>query len=809
MNYCKTRNMKKIFLLLTAIFILGLTSLNAQTCLAEKGYNDFPFTANGITVDKSLTGNFATYGSPYSACGINEKAFSIWTGQSGPATFKTTFSLALNDIMYNLAGSNTTEAFTVTVSNGTPTITIVECSCPAAWTISGNLLTCSNDGAASGNAGARIKIHSTEPYTWIDFAHNGGAGGTIFTMCFDAAYESVNPTVTTTAITSITGNSASSGGDVTADGGAAVTARGVCWNTSGTPTIANSFTSDGSGIGTFSSSITSLSPGTTYYVRAYATNANGTAYGSQLSFATASTPVTANPTSISASVNPICNGSNTQLTANGAEGTVYWYTSSCGGTFVTTGNPITVSPSASTTYYARNYNNSQYSAGCATVLVTVSPSLLLPVAGSNSYMYDGTGKTASATVGAGETVDWYAAAIGGTVISAPSGTNVGIYSAYAEARNTTTGCVSATRKLISLEITAKSIVITADAGQTKVFGDSDPAHYTYTFAPALVGVDVINGSMSRVSGGNVGNYAYTIGTLTAGSNYSLSVALTPEFSITSKAIVITADAGQTKVFGDSDPAPYTYTYAPALVGADVINGLMGRISGENVGTYAYTIGTLTAGMNYSLSVALTPEFSITSKAIVITADAGQTKVFGNSDPTPYTYTFAPALVGTDLFAGSLSRVNGENVGTYAYTIGTLSAGMNYSLSLALTPEFSITSKAIVITADAGQTKVFGDSDPALYAYTFAPALVGTDVINGSMGRVSGENVGTYAYTIGTLAAGMNYSLSIALSPEFSIISKSIVITADAGQTKVFGDSDPALYAYTFAPALVGTDVITG
>ncbi|HNW53550.1 MAG TPA: hypothetical protein PKN21_04725, partial [Bacteroidales bacterium] len=359
--------MKNIFLLLIAILYFGISGLYAQTCTSEKGYNDFPFTANGITVDKELTGNFTTYGSAYTACGINEKAYSIWTGQSGPATFQTNFSIALNDIMYNLAGTNTTEAFTVTVSNGTPSIVMVAGDCSGAWTISGNVLTCSNDALASGNAGARIKIHSTQPYTWIKFSHNGGAGGTIFTMCFDAAYESVQPTVSTTSVSSITGSSAASGGNISADGGSAVTARGVCWNTSGTPTISNSHTSDGSGTGTFSSSITSLSAGTTYYVRAYATNANGTAYGAQVSFTTSSTPPPSDPTSISASVNPICNGASTQLTANGAVGTVYWYTGSCGGTQIGTGNSITVNPSTTTVYYARNYNNSLFSTGCANI----------------------------------------------------------------------------------------------------------------------------------------------------------------------------------------------------------------------------------------------------------------------------------------------------------------------------------------------------------------------------------------------------------------------------------------------------------
>lgn len=488
--------------------------------------------------------------------------------------------------------------------------------------------------------------------------------------------------------------------------------------------------------------------------------------------------VPADPTSIAASVNPVCSGAATQLTASGADGTVYWYTSSCGGTFVTTGNPITVNPTISTTYYARNYNNSQYSNGCANITVTVYSPLQLPVSGSNTYEYDGTLKTASATVGVGETVDWYANATGGTTISAPTGTNVGTYSAYAEARNLTTGCVSATRTLVSLQITAKDIMITGNAGQTKVFGSPDPALYTYTFAPALIGSDVITGSMNRASGENVGNYAFTIGTLTAGTNYSLSVAATPTFSITAKAIVLTANAGQTKVFGEPDPVPFTYTFAPALDGTDVITGSMSRAGGENVGNYAYTIGTLTAGTNYSLSVAAAPEFSITPKAIVITAIADQTKVFGDADPVSFTYTYAPALVGSDAITGLMSRVSGENVGNYPYTTGTLTAGSNYSLSVAAAPEFSITPKAIVITAHAGQTKVYGEADPVFFTYSFAPDLIGNDVFTGLISRVSGENTGSYAYTLGTLTAGLNYALSISAAPEFSITQKDLTVQAE-------------------------------
>ncbi|MFC2157743.1 SBBP repeat-containing protein [Acidobacteriota bacterium] len=92
--------------------------------------------------------------------------------------------------------------------------------------------------------------------------------------------------VTTTAPSNVTTTSASSGGNVTSDGGNAVTARGVCWGTSTNPTTADSKTSDGTGTGAFASSLAGLTPGTTYYVRAYATNDFGTAYGNEVSFTT-------------------------------------------------------------------------------------------------------------------------------------------------------------------------------------------------------------------------------------------------------------------------------------------------------------------------------------------------------------------------------------------------------------------------------------------------------------------------------------------------------------------------------------------
>ena len=108
-------------------------------------------------------------------------------------------------------------------------------------------------------------------------------------LCFTSCRKKLSvPVLTTAEVSEITYSTAASGANISSDGGAAVTSRGVCWNTSVNPNIANTHTSDGNGTGTISSSITGLVASTVYHVRAYATNSVGTAYGSDVQFATIS-----------------------------------------------------------------------------------------------------------------------------------------------------------------------------------------------------------------------------------------------------------------------------------------------------------------------------------------------------------------------------------------------------------------------------------------------------------------------------------------------------------------------------------------
>jgi len=347
----------------------------------------------------------------------------------------------------------------------------------------------------------------------------------------------------------------------------------------------------------------------------------------------------------------------------------------------------------------------------------------------------------------------------------------------------------------TLTVNAKAITVTAGA-KSKTYGNADPA-LTYTFAPALVAGDSFSGSLTRTAGENVGTYAINQGTLALNSNYTVTY-VGADFTIGAKPITVTADA-KSKTYGDDDPA-LTYTFAPALVGGDSFSGSLTRIAGENVGIYAINQGTLALNSNYTVNY-MAADFTIGAKPITVTADA-KTKTYGDADPG-LTYTFVPALVAGDSFSGSLTRIAGENVGTYAISQGTLALNSNYTVTY-MAADFTIGAKPIAVTADA-KSKTYGDADPAL-TYTFAPALVGGDSFSGSLTRTAGENVGIYAINQGTLALNSNYTVNY-MAADFTIGAKPITVTADA-KTKTYGDADPAL-TYTFAPALVAGDSFSG
>jgi hypothetical protein len=355
----------------------------------------------------------------------------------------------------------------------------------------------------------------------------------------------------------------------------------------------------------------------------------------------------------------------------------------------------------------------------------------------------------------------------------------------------------------------KSVSALFKANQTISFTSTKPTNAVYgdTYTPTANG----GGSSNSVTFGASGACSYNSGVVTMTStgtctvtadqagnaDYNAANQASQVFSVGQRSVTVTPDSGQGKVYGDSDPDPLTYKVTSgSLVTGDSFSGKLGRAAGENVGTYEIQKGTLSAGTNYDLTVASGVNFTITARKITVTADSGQGKVYGDSDPDPLTYKVTSgSLVTGDSLSGKLDRAAGENVGTYAIQKGTLSAGTNYDLTF-VGANFTITARKITVTPDSGQGKVYGDSDPTplTYKVTNGSLLTG-DSLGGSLARAAGENVGTYAIQQGTLSApNSNYELTFGTGVNFTITTAPITIKANDA-SRYYDQSNPT-FGYT-------------
>ena len=235
-------------------------------------------------------------------------------------------------------------------------------------------------------------------------------------------------------------------------------------------------------------------------------------------------------------------------------------------------------------------------------------------------------------------------------------------------------------------------------------------------------------------------------------------------------ITVIAD-NKTKFYGDPDPA-LTYTVS-GLVGEDQLTGALGRVAGQDVGEYDINQGTLSdTSSNYTLTF-VKGTFTITPRPITVQAN-DKTKVYGEDEPQlDYTIT-SGNLVGGDQLTGALERETGEDVGTYAITQGTLTAGANYEISF-VGADFTIEPRALKIkVTNDNLSKTYGDPDPEFTYEISSGSLVGDDTLSGELGREEGEDVkeGGYELNIGSVTAGgnegQNYSISLDEEYTFTI-----------------------------------------
>ena len=225
----------------------------------------------GVAIDTAAGSNFVQL----STAQLLSVPYALYSGTAGSAATDHDTS-ATNELQtLSISGD------TITISNGNSIV--IPAAAPQTLALNGDTIRISNGNyivlTPGQNASVHVSLTGDTLYvgsSWVILPGASGANGGIHV-----------PYLTPTPFSVVSVSGFVSGGLVTNDGGATVTARGICYGTSPNPTTAGSTTSNGTGIGTFGSTVTGLVAGVTYYVRAYATNSAGTAYGNEISVVTA------------------------------------------------------------------------------------------------------------------------------------------------------------------------------------------------------------------------------------------------------------------------------------------------------------------------------------------------------------------------------------------------------------------------------------------------------------------------------------------------------------------------------------------
>ena len=198
----------------------------------------------------------------------------------------------------------------------------------------------------------------------------------------------------------------------------------------------------------------------------------------------------------------------------------------------------------------------------------------------------------------------------------------------------------------------------------------------------------------------------------------------------------------------ASPAP---TINMSYQGVDVTYG-PSATAPTNAGTYKVTATVAANDANYSGNIE--KNLVIAKRAITVTADA-LTKVYGAADNLTYKITTGTLVNSNDL-TGSLARVTGENVGTYAINQGTLNSP-NYAITY-VGNDLTITKHAISVKAD-DKSKGEGNTDPTLTYQITTGSLAFSDAFTGALTRATGETQGVYPITQGTLVLNDNYDIT--------------------------------------------------
>jgi len=428
---------------------------------------------------------------------------------------------------------------------------------------------------------------------------------------------------------------------------------------------------------------------------------------------------------------------------------------------------------------------------------------LTVTAASNTKVYDGTTSAAATptitagTLGTGDTAAFNESYDTRNVGLGKTLTAAGVVNDGSGGNNYAVTFVSNTTGMI----TARSITVTA-ASNTKVYDGTTSAAATPTITAGTLGIGDTAAFNESYETRNVGlgktlTAAGVVNDGSGGNNYAVTFVSNTTGMITARSLTVTA-ASNTKVYDGTTSAAATPAITAGTLGTGDTAAFNESYDTRNVGlgktlTVAGVVNDGSGGNNYAVTFVSNTTGMITARALTVTA-ASNTKVYDDTTSAAATPTITAGTLGTGDTAAFNESYDTRNVGpgktlTVAGSVSDGNGGNNYAVTFVSNTTGMITARALTLTA-AAASKTYGLADPVLAWVLTDGSLLSPDTITGVPVRTTGQNVGNYPVSQGSLTAGSNYTITF-VPANFTIAPANLTVTADPASS-TYGQVTPSL-----------------
>jgi alpha-tubulin suppressor-like RCC1 family protein len=502
-----------------------------------------------------------------------------------------------------------------------------------------------------------------------------------------------------------------------------------------------------------------------------------------------------------------------------------------GATAITSNFTISIDYASTTVSLALTSASPQYRVS-NTITATTSR------AGTVNFKLDGTSISGCESVAAATTT--------ATCAWVPSA--LGIAALSAVFTPTTSSTYSNSTASLSPTVAAQAITVTPTANQSKVFASSDPI-FTYSITTgSLYGLDTLTGALSRAAGEDVGTYQIAIGTL---SNANYAITLAPvNFMIRGAGVptISTSPASASKTSGQSltltatavSPDTGTLSFqwfkdGAAIVSATLTTYTINSLTTSDTGSYTVVVtNSISNGVSTSTATATSSAATLTvsgpvsistpSSGLSGSVDAAfSLSVAGSGGRAALSYsltgtlvsglslststgaiTGTPTLAGTSTVSVTVTDANGATATTSNFTLSIGYASTTVSLALASSsPQYRI-SNTITATASRAGTVNFKLNGTSITGCESVAASITTATCAWVPVDLGAANLtATFSPTESSAYANSDASLGA------TVVGRAITVTPTAGQSKVFGNSEPVMSYSITSGSLFGLDTLSG